>query len=318
MYNPLSKTRPEFMWTLDPSSKKYTCPQCGKPKVFKRFVNSATLEYYHDERIGRCDREVNCGYFIKPQSKPEEFQTFIQQTYIPQAPKKPSFHPKSLLVQTLQGNEECLLMQFLKGKFSEADINRVKREYYIGNYSPREYETLFWQIDINGNIRGCKLMTYNPLTGKRIKGNGLGFNWMHSVLKLYEPKFELVQCYFGEHLLKIYPLKKVHIVESEKTALIGSLAYPEFIWLATGGSGGLKPTGRPEKIQALKGRDVILFPDLAKPNSKNNPFEKWSKIAKENGFKVSDYLEKIATPEDRENGSDIADFILKGLEDFIK
>jgi hypothetical protein len=50
------------------------------------------------------------------------------------------------------------------------------------------------------------------------------------------PAFQLSQCLFGEHLLKDTETP-VAIVESEKTAIIASCYYPEFIWLACGGSG---------------------------------------------------------------------------------
>jgi len=70
--------------------------------------------------------------------------------------------------------------------------------------------------------------------------------------------FNLQQCFFGEHLLTIYPDKYVGIVESEKLAIIASCIMPELVWLAAGNLNGLSI----EKCQTLKGREIILYPDL--------------------------------------------------------
>jgi hypothetical protein len=49
----------------------------------------------------------------------------------------------------------------------------------------------------------------------------------------------------------------VVLVESEKTAVVGSLFLPEFVFVATGGANGLTR----EKAQALAGRDVLVLLD---------------------------------------------------------
>jgi hypothetical protein len=98
--------------------------------------------------------------------------------------------------------------------------------------------------------------------------------------------------------------KPVAIVESEKTAIISSYFYPQFVWLAAGSKDGLNP----DKWNVLKGRTVELYPDLA-------AFDKWkakaqelSKIAK---VTVSEYIEQIATEAERKEGLDLADYLLK-------
>lgn len=69
--------------------------------------------------------------------------------------------------------------------------------------------------------------------------------------------WQLSQCLFGEHLLKTHPDKVVVLVESEKSAVIGSAIFPDYVWLATGG----KSQMREEKLRVLSGRTVLLFPD---------------------------------------------------------
>ena len=53
-----------YRYSLDRSSKKFTCPEC-RQKRFVRYVDAETDEYL-PEQFGRCDREVNCGYHQNP------------------------------------------------------------------------------------------------------------------------------------------------------------------------------------------------------------------------------------------------------------
>ena len=127
--------------------------------------------------------------------------------------------------------------------------------------------------------------------------------------------YNLQQCFFGEHLLTIYPEATVCIVESEKSALISAAIFPNFVWLASGGIQGLAV----EKCKVLEGRTVILYPDL-------NAFDKWNEKAKllnssspsplGEGFRVrcSTLLEDISTPEAKSKGLDVADFMINQLK----
>lgn len=77
---------------------------------------------------------------------------------------------------------------------------------------------------------------------------------------------------------------------------------PSYIWLATGGKSQLG-----DKLQILKGRDVIAFPDI-------DGYNEWkAKLTLIPGasIKVSDYLERNATDQDREAHIDIADLLLR-------
>jgi ribosomal protein L10 len=130
---------------------------------------------------------------------------------------------------------------------------------------------------------------------------------VHSALKISDFK----QCLFGEHLLK-NNTKTIAIVESEKTAVIASAYLPQFIWLAAGSKDGLNA----EKCSVLKGRTVVLFPDL-------DGFEKWSSKANELShiakFTVSNLLNSKATEAERKQQFDIADYLVKfDLEAFTK
>jgi hypothetical protein len=103
---------------------------------------------------------------------------------------------------------------------------------------------------------------------------------------LLPDNWELTQCLFGEHLLKQYPFKNVAIVESEKTAVICSFFWTEYIWVATGGKSQLN-----NKLQVLKGSKIVAFPAV-------DEYQEWmEKLSQVSGLDitVSDVLEKNAT-----------------------
>lgn len=61
-------------------------------------------------------------------------------------------------------------------------------------------------------------------------------------------------------------------------------------------------------MKVLLGRQVITFPDLG-------ACDRWRKKAKDYpllDITVSDYLEKNATPQQREMGADLADLVVEG------
>jgi hypothetical protein len=202
---------------------------------------------------------------------------------------------------SLQKHEANHFVKFLIGLFGVEVSKELISCYFIGTSKYWEGATVFWQIDISGKVRTGKIMLYSPTTGKRVKEPFNHITWVHKALK--QPEFELRQCLFGEHLLHD-KTKPVAIVESEKTAIIASAYLPQFIWLAVGSLNNLNA----EKCLVLKGRTVILFPDL-------NGFEKWSNKAMELShlavFTVSDLLERKATEAERKQGFDLADYLVK-------
>lgn len=128
--------------------------------------------------------------------------------------------------------------------------------------------------------------------------------WVHSLLRL--PDFNLRQCFFGEHLLPKNRGKPVAIVESEKTALVTSYYLPEYIWLATGGKNGCFNT---DALSVLKGYHVILYPDLG-------AIDHWRQklcLLRNLGIQASifNFLEDVATDDERTAGLDIADYLLQ-------
>jgi hypothetical protein len=149
-------------------------------------------------------------------------------------------------------------------------------------------------------------MLYDPTSGRRIKQPYNHITWAHSALKLKD--YNLQQCFFGEHLINLHPTLPVSIVESEKTAVIASVYFPQFIWLATGGKHGCKWT-TPTVLSVLKGRHITLWPDI-------KAYDDWKLKADElskSGLQVtiSNLLEQVGTEIEREAGLDIADYLVR-------
>lgn len=128
---------------------------------------------------------------------------------------------------------------------------------------------------------------------KYIKYNGLSRDKSTNpfTLKSEDKKEFYGSCFFGEHLID--PDKdKIVIVESEKSAIIASYYFPQYNWIAGGGS--LKITKKMVKI--LNGYDVIAIADSDKPGRKP--------------IKALDNLKPIDLWPELDNGYDIADFLL--------
>ena len=305
---------------------RHICPSCGQKQSFTLYLDGNTHEPIH-KTVGKCNRESKCGYHYTPKqyfmNNPSFVETWHATSNIPNPanPRKP--HAPSPLERAGERSGEVPFhfvensasyrsnfVRFLCEILTDEQIHSIGENYALG--ATRNKEVIFWQIDMFGKVRTGKIMQYNPETGRRLKHESGAIDWAHNKLKksgTLPEDFNLRQCFFGEHLLKLYPGKPVAIVESEKSALIASAVLPDLVWLAAGNLNGLSI----EKTKVLKGRNVTLFPDLG-------AFEKWSDkariIEKECNCKIniSTLLEDIATPEAKANGFDIADYLIEELK----
>lgn len=296
---------------------KISCPSCGKARCFTRYIDDEE-EISFPDSVGICDHINSCGYHYSPKEyfhdNPDVLQTGAERPPVLKrrvmAPKPiqdnsflPSYIPKDDMMKNLTHYEMNPLFLYLSEIWGEAKTVQLMSRYNVGTSKKWGGSAVFWQVDVKGRIRTGKIMLYDPKTGHRVKEPHSHVCWVHSELKL--PDFHLRQCLFGEHLLMKNPTMPVAIVESEKTALIGTVFVPDILWLATGGMNGCFNA---DTMSVLKDRNVTLFPDLG-------AFEIWSQKASIlSGIcqlvAVSDVLEKNATDEQRSRGLDLADFFL--------
>ncbi len=297
---------------------RFTCPACGGKRCFTRYVNENGN--WLDEAVGRCNHESRCGYHYTPRqffedhpsARPDWKENFfrIPQRSVPHPVKKRLWTLSADIVRnSVHPTLDSDFTLFLKNLIGGEKTCEAVSAYCLGVTKNRD--VIFYQLDKEGRCRTGKIMKYDRKTGHRIKDEKVGgkITWVHAVLRqsadplLRLPDgWELTQCLFGEHLLKQYPFKPVALVESEKTAVICSAFWQEYIWLATGGKSQLN-----DRLQVLRGRKVVAFPDV-------DGYLEWKeKLSRVRGLDivVSDVLEKNATFEDRANHVDIADLLIR-------
>lgn len=295
---------------------RYHCPGCNsRQKTFALYIDAETGNPIADY-VGRCNREDKCGYHYTPKQyfQDNNISSFDTKNSVSrfhalrtrkQETAKTSFIEPSIFKASLKAYDQNNFVKFLCFRFGNDVAKQLIEKYFIGTSKHWPGASIFWQIDEAGKIRTGKIMLYNPITGKRVKEPYNHIQWVHKALKL--PEFSLNQCLYGLPLLKENNIKPKAIFESEKSAIIASIYFPEFICMATGSKGNLTA----KMIEPLKGKNIILFPDLG-------AFEAWSQKAIEiekelpgTTFKISDLLERKATAQEKAEGLDIADFLLR-------
>lgn len=197
-------------------------------------------------------------------------------------------------------------------------IQDVCLKYALG--VTKDGSVIFWQIDEKGRVRSGKIMQYDR-NGHRDKTENQGkTDWVHNRMKkqgTLPQDWTLTQCLFGAHLLHpdfMNEGKVIGLVESEKSAILCSLVFPDYVWVSCGGISQLEAGG---KHEVLKGRKVIMFPDT---DPKGETFAKWKAKADEwnrQGLDVtvSDILEKRASDEEKSLKIDIADWLINDLKE---
>ena len=230
------------------------------------------------------------------------------------------------------------------GYLTERQLQRAVWQYRLG--ATKTGRVIFWQINEHDEICEGKVMSYLPDCHRDKRHNP---TWVGHLLSLRYGWGRLPSrhCFFGLHLLgrpplsppvgggwlpSVYPpptgsvhknsfpptggdrgdLSPIAIVEAEKTAVILSARYPQYIWLAAGGLGEVQP----DKFRPLRGRHIIMFPDT---DPDGIAFKRWSDAANlvmqqlfwedSPPIRVSPILEQQATSEQKQRKIDLVDFL---------
>ena len=223
---------------------------------------------------------------------------------------------RPLWAQRLSSRSSFCRAVVQSGLLTHRQMVRAALRYRLGR--SKDDAVIYWQIDQRGRVHDGKLMWYGP-DCHRLKHRNA--TWVVWLLKRHfgveENVCRPVHVFFGLHLLANTDHTNntdntVCIVEAEKSAVILSELYPQYIWLAAGGMNELQPY----KFQPLKRYKVILFPDT---DPHLTAYTNWYNAAqqvmrsffwpRDNPIYVSDFLERCASAEQKARKIDLVDFL---------
>lgn len=321
-----------FRYTLQsyagPASR-YTCPACGKPGRFTRYLDTDSGELLPDA-YGRCDRQDQCGYFRSPYHDEKAGEAVLPSgDPVPMRRPKVRLTPPTVLTipadvvtaslhpRHYPGNA---LAQLLRTHFGWGVADELHRRFRLGTSAYWPGACVFWLFDEQDRARGGQVVLYDA-SGHTVKMPFRHTRWAHTALAHthrqsgtplpawladYAAHGQKSPCLFGlPQLDTAAPGQRVIVVESAKTAMVATPHFPEFVWLATMGKDYLTE----ERMRPLKNRPVYLLPDAG-------AFDAWKQKAEKlssQGYSVKmlDWMERVATAEERTTGLDLADVLLR-------
>ena len=202
------------------------------------------------------------------------------------------------------------------GYMTREQMQEAAQRYRLG--CSRGGGVIFWQIDTLEQTCDGKIMYYRPDCHRDHQRHP---QWVSNLLKRqFVQRFpemaawmpETNHCLFGTHLLQPSssgrPVSAVAVVEAEKTAVILSAHYPQYLWLAAGGLTELTA----QKLFPLRHHRIVLFPDT---DPDQTAYTRWYAIAQEArrlyglDIHVSSLLERRATVAQKQAKIDLVDFL---------
>ena len=301
-------------------SDRENCPSCGAKRQFARYVDIETGELL-PEKYGWCNKRDSCGYHLNPVKDGYQTEHEGSATPVMAKPRKPNVVvnlPKELLDSSLYESNSNTLWLYLTKLFPASLVGELFKMYLVGNHSVWPGAVIFWFLNKDGAIRAGQVKQFDT-TGHTVKVPDREGKirprtiWIHNLideatpwLQGYKEQDLRQDCLFGEHLLSSDTSKPVALFESPKTAIMAAAYFPNFICLAFGSLDNFTY----ERAVVLRGRKVILYPDLSKTGSAFNKWvEKAERFKSITEFKVSSILEDNAIDEERAKGLDMGDFL---------
>lgn len=220
------------------------------------------------------------------------------------------YHPASMVQRSSSICSQFCQALVSCGYLSFEQMLHAAYRYRLG--ASTKGGVIFWQIDHEGYPHDGKVMYY---CADCHRNKGQDPTWVSAMLirrhQLPKSEHESFHCLFGLHLIRHWG-GDVAIVEAEKTAVILSEHYSQYIWLAAGGLYELKV----DKFRPLRGRKVVLFPDT---DLDGKAYRYWYDRAHEvmaspfwegsPPIRVSGLLEQQATPAQKAAKIDLVDFL---------
>jgi hypothetical protein len=259
----LSKVTVEYKYSQKRNYKLIT-PCCNRNNKDGKFVNYKKLPdiYGYCHSCGKTNlpptiyRDENNKEYLwntiqnKYESLESQFQNYSNyfEKSEQKIAKKINYIPESTIWRFFTVKPENNLLKYLYKTFDEEKVKDAKETYAIG--TNKDGGTVFWYINSDFKVQKAKISYYDE-NGKRT----------NQFKVPYKNEDGYYACLFGEHLIydDLKGLKTIILVESEKTAIIGYIHFPEYIWLAYGGINGLTEN----KLNPLIGHTVLIIPDMS-------------------------------------------------------
>ncbi len=241
---------------------KLVTPCCSKLNNDGKFVNYK----YYGENYGYCH---SCGvatlpptkyikengeeyFWDKSQNKLSEIKLLKVANLVATSCEKKSIDQKFIQETEIWKHFHHLpennLLQYLRKNYNNEKVEDAKEIYILG--SSNDGGTMFWNINMKLQVQKLKIAYYDEQARRKNK------------FKVpYKNDNGYYSCFFGEHLLSYQcnKNKTIILVESEKTAIIGYILMPQYVWLAYSGCNGLTT----DKARVLKGFRVLIIPDIS-------------------------------------------------------
>ena len=249
--------------------------------------------------------------------------------------------PDEVFRQSLGHYDKNQFARLLSQQFGPRKALELLQQFHVGTSARWPGACVFWYIDEQNRKRGGQIKLFGADWHTEKYTNQQGekkskTSWVHSALTYrldkagtgtpgqplpdwlveYNQYGECSPCLFGLPQLLTAPVDiPVAIVEAPKTAIICSHYLPGFVWLAVGALSYLNP----QRLAPVRGRKVILYPDLNaysdRVNEQGQTVKGWLSRANELqacGFdvEVSNFLEQLASDEQKQAGLDLADYLL--------
>jgi len=291
---------------LEFDNKRYKdiiTPCCNKNNKDGKFVSFKN----HPKQYGYCH---SCGVTTWPEINQETYyntqkngNTIRENTSQNRNTNKPIANKYIDIKEvklSMERNTDNKLLTYLYAKYPFKKVNDAINLYYVG--SSRKGACVFWYINAYLLVQKSKHVWYKD-NGKRTDYFKVPYQNEHGY------KF----CLFGEHLLN-QNKKPIILVESEKSAIICHIEFPEYTWLAYSGINGLTE----EKIKVLSDRKITIIPDISE--NAFQAIEKKGKIFKQYNvnYSIVDLTYGLNDNQLKQEGlynEDVADILLKN-DDF--
>lgn len=320
-----------FKYVLS-NKRRSDCPVCGKSAKYSAYMNTKTGELASIE-YGMCS---SC----QESKRPPDNYIQGESTYVVDD-KLGFYEADTVNIKTINHYHksdtyfENNFIEGLERRFGEERVKQVVDLYKLGRFY--DNGIIFPYFYTDSHLCTAKIMWYDDDLHRVHEGKKaypkyfhnliytIENGWGHYDLNTYDTDddmndiivpFKLKLCLFGHNQIINDKTKTICLVESEKTAVIMSIVFPEYIWVASGG----KTLIQDYKFLFFTGRKCLVFPDLSEDD---NVYQYWlEKLTYFNrkygyDFEIVDYYSDFLKNDNElikyckcEGKFDIADFVI--------